>query len=98
MLEGKFKTLLIKELEERFEDCIIIHMDPQEIQGIPDILILYKDKWAALEGKRTAISKHRPNQDWYINKMNSMSFARFIFPENKDEVLDELERTFKSFR
>lgn len=90
MLENKFKTKLNNELKDMFPGCIIIHMDPNEIQGIPDLLILYKDRWAALEGKKSADASARPNQPYYIEKMNKMSFARFIYPENKDEVLKKL--------
>lgn len=98
MLENKFKTKLINELEDLFPGCIIIHMDPNEIQGIPDLLILYKDKWAALEGKKNKKSSLQPNQEWYVDYMNQMSFARFIYPENKEEVLYELQQAFSSRR
>lgn len=94
MLESKFKTKLIDELEDRFPGCIVLHMD--EFQGIPDLLILYGSRWAALEGKRNANASRRPNQDYYVDLMNRMSFAAFIYPENKDEVLYELQQTFRS--
>ena len=90
MLENRFKTKLNKELREMFPGCIIVHLDPTEIQGIPDLLILYENKWAALEGKKSATASHRPNQDYYVERMDRMSFASFIYPENKDEVLDAL--------
>ena len=90
MLENRFKTKLIGELENMFPGCIITHLDPNEIQGIPDLLILFEDKWAVLEGKKNARASVRPNQEYYVNLMNDMSFGRFIYPENKDEVLDEL--------
>lgn len=94
MLESRFKTKLIEDLEDIFQGCIIIHMDPNEIQGIPDLLILYKNKWAALEGKKHAKASIRPNQDYYVDLMNEMSFARFIYPENEDEVVHELALYF----
>ena len=93
-LESRFKTNLIKEIEERFPGSMVFHIDPNEKQGAPDLLILYQDHWAALEGKKTKTSSHRPNQDYYVQTMNDMSFARFIYPENKEEVLNELERSF----
>lgn len=96
MLENKFKTKLIKEIEERLPGAFIFHLDPNERQGSPDLLVLYKDKWAALEGKKEAKASHRPNQNYYVEKMNEMSFASFIFPENKEEVLDAMERAFRS--
>ena len=98
MLENRFKTLLIAELEEMFPGCIVVHLDPTEFQGHPDLLVLYKDKWAALEGKRTKNAPHRPNQDYYVDLMNRMSFASFIYPENKEEVLNELQRAFRASR
>lgn len=95
MLENRFKTKLINELEDLFPGCIILHMDPNEIQGIPDLLILYKNKWAALEGKKNARASLRPNQEYYVDLMDHMSFAAFIYPENKDEVIDDLYLHFR---
>lgn len=98
MLENSFKTELISELEDIFPGCIIIHGDANEIQGIPDLVILYGKRWAALEGKQEEDSSHRPNQDYYVDKMNYMSFAAFIYPENKEEVLHELQQALRPRR
>lgn len=96
MKESKFQSNLIKKLKNMFVGCIVMKTDPNYIQGIPDILILYKDKWATLENKKSAVASHRPNQDYYVKLMNEMSFSRFICPENEEVVLDELQRAFKS--
>ena len=98
MLENRFKTNLAKELKERFPGCIVVHLDPNEIQGIPDLLVLYGDRWAALEGKRSMNAPRRPNQDYYVDLMNRMSYAAFICPENKEEILNDLQRSFASDR
>lgn len=98
MQENTFKTNLIKELKIMFPGCFIYHLDPNEIQGSPDLLILYKDRWATLEVKITIDAAHQPNQDYYVNIMNDLSFSSFIFPENKEEVLNELYEAFKSSR
>ena len=98
MLESKFKTNLIREIEEMFPGCMVVHLDPNEIQGIPDILILYKNKWAALEGKQYIGARHQPNQEYYVDLMNEMSFARFVHPGNKEEILNELQRAFRDRR
>lgn len=90
MLENKFKTDLVKEIKDRIPDSMIFHLNPNEIQGAPDLLVLIGDTWCALEGKKQANAPHRPNQDYYVKKMNDMSYASFIYPENKDEVLEEL--------
>ena len=98
MLENRFKTNLVKEIEDMFPGCMVVHLDPNEIQGIPDILVLYKNMWAALEGKKSATASHRPNQDYYVDLMDDMSFAAFIYPENKDDVLDDLYHFFNKRR
>ena len=91
-LESGFQDKLIKELKELFPGCMTFKMD--QIQGIPDLLVLYGNKWASLECKQFARAKKQPNQDYYVGLMNSMSFSRFICPENKDEVLRELRKVF----
>ena len=96
MLESKFQADLKKELKQKFNGCIVTKLDSGDIQGIPDLLILYKDKWATLECKKNEKASKRPNQEYYVNKMNEMSFSRFIYPENKEEVLHELQQTFES--
>lgn len=95
MLENRFKQNLVKELENLFPGCIVIHLDPTEYQGIPDLLILYKNKWASLEGKKSEREHQQPNQEYYVGLMNQMSFSRFIYPENKEEVLYELQQAFQ---
>lgn len=95
MLESKFQAKLIKKLKEMFEGCIVMKNDSGYIQGIPDLLVLYKDKWAALECKKSAKAKRQPNQEYYVQKMGEMSFASFISPENEEEVLNDLQRTFR---
>ena len=93
-LERDFQAYLIKELKRVFQGCIGMKNDSSYIQGIPDLLVLYKDKWASLEVKKFANARKRPNQEYYVDLMDSMSFSRFISPENKDEVLCELYKFF----
>ena len=97
-LERDFQKNLIKELKDIFVWFIVMKNDSAYIQGIPDLLILYNDKWAALEVKKSGAASHRPNQEYYVDKMDDMSFARFIYPENKEVVLDELQQTLFSGR
>ena len=93
-LEREFQKELIKELKVRFPGCIVAKMDAGYIQGIPDLLILYHHHWALLECKKNSKAPHRPNQDYYVDICNRMSFAAFIYPENKNEVLEEMERVW----
>ena len=95
MLENKFQSNLIKEIKTLLPGCIVMKNDSSYIQGIPDLLVLHRDKWASLENKRSAKAIKQPNQEYYVDKMNEMSFSRFIYPENKDEVLNELHEYFE---
>lgn len=78
-----------------FPGCMCLHLDPTELQGVPDLIILYEDTWATLEGKKHIKASKRPNQEYYVKQMNKMSFSAFISPENKEEVLHELQRAFR---
>lgn len=98
MLESKFQASLIKELKDRFPGCIVLKNDANYKQGIPDLSVFYQDKWAWLETKRSRNASHQPLQDYYIQHGDEMSFARFICPENKQEVLDELQQAFQPRR
>ena len=93
--ENKFQAELIKDLKSRFPGCMVLKNDPDYIQGIPDLTILYGKRWATLECKRSESASHRPNQEYYVDKMNSMSYSRFIFPENKEAILDELQSALR---
>ena len=97
-LERDFQRDLIKELKDIFEGCIVMKNDSSYIQGIPDLIVLFNDRWAALEVKKSRTASHRPNQEYYVDKMDDMSFARFVYPENKEDVLDELQQTLFSRR
>lgn len=94
--ERDFQSSLIKEIKKIFPGCMVLKNDPNYIQGIPDLTIFYKNKWATLEVKKDEKSKRQPNQSYYVNKMNGMSFSRVIYPENKEEVLNELQQSFGS--
>lgn len=94
MLERDFQRKLIAELKILFPGSVVLKNDPNYIQGIPDILLLFKNRWAMLECKNALSANRRPNQEYYVEKLNGMSFARFISPENKEEVLHDLQQAF----
>jgi hypothetical protein len=93
-LESKFQKELTDEIKDRYSGCVVLKNDSSYIQGIPDWSIFYEDKWAFLEAKRNKDANKQPNQEYYVNKLNDMSFARFVYPENKDEVLHDLDLHF----
>lgn len=97
--ERDFQKNLIEELKEKFPSSIILKNDPNYKQGIPDLVLLNEDGWALLEVKKNKNASHRPNQDYYINKANSMGqYGSFIYPENKEEVCDGIQKAFASKR
>lgn len=96
MLERDFQAGLIKEIKHRLPNAIVMKTDPTYKQGIPDLLILNGPNWGALEVKRSSTASKRVNQDYYVNSMNKMSFASFISPENKEEVLNGLQSALES--
>jgi hypothetical protein len=98
MREAKFQADLVKQLRHIFPGCIILKNDPEYLQGVPDLLILWRNRWAALEVKRSIESPEQPNQRYYIDLMDEMSFAAFISPETEEDVLYDLQQAFGSRR
>lgn len=94
MKENAFQASLIRTIKNLLPGCIILKNDPNYIQGIPDLIILCGITWACLEVKKDKSASHRPNQDFYINKMSKMSFASFIYPENTQQVLSDMIEHF----
>ena len=98
MYERTFQKQLINKIQLMFDGCIVLKNDPTYLQGVPDILILFRNTWAALETKRSLTSRQRPNQQYYIDLMNQMSYASFVCPENEEDVLYDLQQTFRLVR
>lgn len=95
MTEKRYQADLIRRLRDRFPGAMIIKNDGGYLQGICDLLILYKDKWGFLEVKASARAATQPNQEYYVEQLNEMSFAAFIYPENEEEVLNALQQAFE---
>lgn len=93
-LESKFQKELMDEIKSQYPGCVILKNDSSYIQGFPDWTILYKDKWAVLEAKRDQNAKRQPNQEYYVKTLDNMSYSRFVYPENKEQVLNELKNIF----
>jgi len=96
VLERDFQSRVINEIRRLFPGCVILKNDPSYIQGIPDLLVLFNDRWAMLEVKVSERARRRPNQDYYVDKLDQMSFAAFIYPSNEEEVLGALQRSFQA--
>lgn len=93
-LESKFQKELMDKIRKQYPGCVILKNDSSYIQGFPDWTILYKDKWAVLEAKRSKNAEKQPNQEYYVDTLNNMSFSRFVYPENSEEVLEEISKYF----
>jgi hypothetical protein len=90
--ESKFQSELIRKLRRIFPDCVILKNDPGYLQGVPDLVIFYGNRYAFLEVKASERARVQPNQDYYVRKLNEMSFAAFVYPSNEEEVLCALRR------
>lgn len=94
--EAAYQSKLIKKLRDVFPGCVILKNDAQYQQGILDLTLLWQRYWAMLEVKASAGAAHQPNQDYFVEQLDSMSFAAFIYPENEEEVLIALQEAFAS--
>lgn len=95
MLERQYQTELIKEIERRFPGVVVLKNDTGYRQGIPDLTVLHSTRWAALEVKRSWKAETQPNQPYWVDLLNKMSYAAFIYPENERDVLDEIQYAFQ---
>lgn len=98
ILERVFQAQLIRKIHKEMPDAVVLKTDPNYIQGFPDLLILRGKRWAALEVKKEEHAPRRPNQEYYVSKLNAMSFARFIYPENEGEVLNDIRKVLRPGR
>lgn len=96
--ENQFQAKLIRDIKATYPGCVVLKNDASYLQGFPDLLVLFEDKWAALECKRKTDAHKQPNQEFYIDKLGKMSYASFICPENREEVMNELQQTFRTDR
>lgn len=94
MPERDFQSELIKKLERMFPGCVVLKNDPGYLQGIPDLVVFYGNRYAFLEVKASAKAPFQPNQKYYLQLFNEMSFAACIYPSNETEVLNELSEAF----
>jgi hypothetical protein len=94
--ENAYQAKLIKKLEKLFPGCLILKNDPSYRQGMLDLTILFNDMWASLEVKDSISSPLRPNQRHYVDRLNNMSFAAIVYPQNEAEVLDALQQAFEA--
>ena len=93
MLEGPYKTRLVRRIERDLPGSFVLKNDANYLQGIPDLTVLFRTRWGMLEVKTSEDAPFQPNQEFYLEHLGDMSFARCIYPENEEEVLHELYRS-----
>ena len=93
--ESVFQSKLIRELKSLFPEAIVLKNDPNYLQGFPDLTVLCGHTWAVLDPKVNKNAPRQPNQEYYVELADIMSYGSFIYPENKEEVLSELQRAFR---
>ena len=95
--ENEYQPKLIEKIRQRFPGCFILKNDEQYLPGIPDLMVLHGNRWAALEVKRDKKARNNPepNQEHYVAKLNDLGFSSFIYPEIEEEVLDAVQRSFE---
>jgi len=98
MKERDFQAHLIKKIRSLLPGCIVLKNDANYLQGFPDLLILFRDRWAVLEVKASANASCQPNQEYYVRYLGEMTFSAFIYPENEEEVIGDLQRALKPRR
>lgn len=98
MLESVFKKRLINRILREFPGAIVLKVDANNIQGITDNIILFEDRWAAFEAKRNRFAPHQPNQDYYVDLLNRMSYASFVYPENEEQFIYEIQQSLRPNR
>jgi len=98
MQERDFQPKLIKEIKKRLPGCLVMKNDPNYIQGIPDLSVLYGSKWALLEVKKSEKASKRPNQPYYIQYAKDNAYGAIVSPENKEDILNELQQALQPDR
>ena len=90
VLEKDFQKTIIKWL--RAKGCLVIKYQQNATTraSIPDIIFLKEGFWGAIEVKKSKTSKFQPGQKEMVTKMNEMSWAKVVWPENWKETQKEL--------
>lgn len=95
--EGLIETRLKTELETKYPLWKYLKGNAMQLAGIPDRIAIFNGgvcaffEVKATENDCLVSQKHQPNQKYYIDEICSNGgFARYIYAENFDTVLEEL--------
>lgn len=87
--ESAFEKEVVKFLKSKGCDVFKMRYAPE---GTPDRLFLKEGFWGMLEVKKSEKAPFRPLQPEKIKKFNEMSYAKAVYPENWEEIKNELEK------
>ena len=89
--EAKLQSEVIKWL--RSQHCFV--MKCSVMPGIPagtsDVFFCYEGFYGFIEVKKSKTAKFQPLQPEFLEKMHNWSWAKAVYPENWDEIKQELE-------
>lgn len=95
MLESKFKEKFFEEFKAKVPQTGILYKASFSKRSYPDVVLLGPNgRWAVLEFKRAEKAARRIHQALHIEILSEMGYARFVSPENSEEVIRELEAYF----
>lgn len=96
MRESEFQTIFLNRVKELLPNCFVLKNDANMIQGFPDWTVIFGKYALIFEIKRNEKAAYQPNQLYYIDFINnSGGFARIVYPENMEEVLHEIQQTYR---
>lgn len=97
--EAGFQDKLIKLFETvLFPGSIVMKNDSAYRQGFPDLTIYLPDGFAIfLEVKKSDDEPYQPNQEYYLMhcKERLGYFTATIYPENMEEVINEIQQAYE---
>lgn len=91
-MEKKTQQRLIKHLKRRGCFVMAITVVPGIPTGTPDVFFCKEGFYGFAEVKSSRTAKYRPLQKEQLKKLNDWSWAKAVYPENYDEIKEELDK------
>lgn len=95
VLEKDFKKSFHTRVKRAVHPLAILQykQDSTTVAGFPDTIIILEGITIFIEFKKSKTAKFRPGQKEWIEKLNNNGHFAFVcYPENADEVLEEIKR------
>lgn len=94
-LESTFEKEFCKALRQTLGERYTYTFKLTAAKGIPDRLILYKDKYALLEFKQYKNAKKQPGQETWVGHFDNLAYAAIVYPENAEKVMQDILNYFE---